>query len=94
MTTIEPKRRQDQPTTAHAVLNLCEELTSNFARGPVLMPIVVLQSDDPPMTPPPGSSTSYTRCTRMGGSAAKGSPVSPATRLPCPGHHWAAADRV
>ena len=58
MTTIEPQKQQDETATAPEVLNLCNELTRDFAHAPVLMPIVVLQGDESPdispqLPPPP-----------------------------------------
>src|SRR5580700_611027 len=48
MRPTETEQRPDETATAHDVLNLCNELTRDFAHGPVLMPIVVLQGDEPP----------------------------------------------
>jgi hypothetical protein len=48
MTTAEVERQHDQLATADEVHNLCNELIRHFMRGPVLMPIVVLQAERPP----------------------------------------------
>jgi hypothetical protein len=51
MRNTEIEWRQNHLATADEVLNLCNELTEHFTHGPVLMPIVVLQAEQPPETP-------------------------------------------
>lgn len=48
--------RHNQPVTAFGVLELCTELTDGFTRGPVLMPIVVLQAERRTVSEPARSS--------------------------------------